>query len=298
MLVHFEEDRSYAKYFSDVSNARMPANALEEQDLFRKYHEKGDQDARRRIIEGGLRFVVKIAKRYYRGDSEFLKNLIAAGNVGLVTAVDRYCPWVIRCLHCHKPNYVATPKFQRCTECGHRLQHQRAERYTTRFLTYAAWWISEAIRTELYESSLVHIPPYKQKEHHRARQEGQEVGLTYYSFDDLLDQDTNTDHGTYKHDKLMQQALDTTASNREEEVLMQHAIDLLHALLRSMKDRQAYVVITYYGLREEPKTLREIAEKLGVCPERVRQIKEDALQELKMKLMRLNVRHTSDIFLN
>lgn len=298
--MHFEEDRSYTQYFNDVSSARMPANALEEQDLFRKYHEQGDQEARRRIIEGGLRFVVKIAKRYYRGDSEFLKNLIAAGNVGLVTAVDRYCPWVIKCSYCCKPNYVATPKFQRCTECGRRLQHQRAERFTTRFLTYAAWWISEAIRTELYEASLVHIPPYKQKEHHRARLDGQEVGLTYYSFDDLLDQDTSHARGdtSYKHDKLMQQALDATASNREEEVLVQHALDILHALLRSMKDRQSYVIIAYYGLREEPKTLREIAEKLGVCPERVRQIKEDALQELKMKLMRLNVRRTSDILVN
>lgn len=294
----FNNDRSYAQYFNDISTARMPANAQEEQDLFHRYHQHGDQDARRRIIEGGLRFVIKTAKQYYRGDSEFLKNLIAAGNVGLVTAVDRYRPWVIKCT-CGKHNYVLTPKHQRCSQCQQRLQHTKAERYTTRFLTYAAWWISEAIRTELYESSLVHIPPYKQKEYHRARQEGHTVGFSYISFDDVLDHDQKCgDETLHRYDKLMQQALEATASDHEYETLAQHAINLLHALLQSMKDRSAYVLIAYYGLREEAKTLREIAQKLGVCPERVRQIKEDALQELKTKLIRLRIQRTSDVFVS
>ena len=258
----------------------MPENALEEQRLFEKYHQFGDLQARRQIIEGGLRFVIKTAKQYYRGDADFLKTLIAAGNVGLITAVDRYRPWVIKCPHCGKPNYVASPNRQRCAECRRSLKRQYAERYTTRFLTYAAWWISEAIRSELYESSLVHIPPYKQKEHHRSRQDGHAVGFAYVAFDDVAEH------------------VDAAVGNTERDSLAQHALDILYNLLRNMTDRKSYVVIAYYGLREDPKTLREIAQKLGVCPERVRQIKEDALEELKTRLMRLNVRRASDICVN
>lgn len=276
----YTDDRSYAQYFRDVSTARMPADAHEERALFERYHSDGDLDARRRIVEGGLRFVIKTAKQYYRGDTDFLKNLIAAGNVGLMIAVDRYRPWVIRCPRCGSSNYVATPKKQRCKECNRQLRHQDAERYTTRFLTYAAWWISEAIRSELYDASLVHIPPYKQKEHHRARQAGETAGFAYVNYEEAAEQ------------------VDLMIGDSEEDVLVRHARRTLYTLLQTMKDRHAYVIIAYFGLREDPKTLREIAQKLGVCSERVRQIKEDALDELKMRLVRRNVRSTSDILVN
>ena len=81
------EDRVYTQYFRDVSQVRMPANALEERDLFRRYHVNKDLQARKLLVEGGLRFVVKTAKQYYHGNTDFLKSLIAAGNVGLLVAV-------------------------------------------------------------------------------------------------------------------------------------------------------------------------------------------------------------------
>lgn len=276
------EDRVYAQYFRDVSRARMPANAQEERALFDRYLNGGDEEARRLLVEGGLRFVVKTAKQYHRGDTDFLKNLIAAGNVGLMVAVDRYRPWVIKCPRCGKKNYVAAAKRQRCNDCNRALRSRDAQLYTTRFLTYAAWWISEAIRTELYEASLVHIPPYKQKEHHRRRKAGEDVGLNYVPYDESLDEFT------------VQVPVDDT----EEALTNMHARRLLHLLLRDMKDRHAFVIIAYYGLREDPKTLREIAAKLGVCSERVRQIKVDAMQDLRRRLQHLNVRSTSDAYLN
>lgn len=278
----FAEDRVYAQYFRDVSRARMPASAEDERFLFERYLSHGDHEARRLIVEGGLRFVIKTAKHYYRGDSDFLKTLIAAGNVGLMVAVDQYRPWVIKCPRCDTKNYVATPKGQRCKNCNRALRSWEAEKYTTRFLTYAAWWISEAIRTELYASSLVHIPPYKQKEHHRARKEGQDVGLSYVPYDESLDELT----------------VNVPVVDTEEVLTNMHARRLLYRMLQTMRDRHAFVVIAYYGLREDPKTLREIASKLGVCSERVRQIKVDAMAELKMRLLAHNVRSTSDAYVN
>jgi RNA polymerase primary sigma factor len=280
----FSEDRIYTQYFQDVSRARMPASAQDERRLFERYIRTGDQDARRLIVEGGLRFVIKTAKHYYRGDSDFLKTLIAAGNVGLMVAVDNYRPWVIRCPRssCHVNNYVAHPKGQRCKKCNRALRSWEAEKYTTRFLTYAAWWISEAIRTELYASSLVHIPPYKQKEHHRARKEGKEVGFSYLPYDESLDEAV-----------VQVPMIDTEAVLTD-----MHARRLLYRMLRTMRDRHAFVVIAYFGLRENPKTLREIASKLGVCSERVRQIKVDAMVELRTRLLANNVQCTSDAYSN
>lgn len=269
------DERTYLQYFKDVSQTRMPANAAEERALFERYHAQGDASARDKIVEGGLRFVIKTAKQYYHGDIDFLQTLVAAGNVGLLIAVDRYRPWVITCAKCHKNNYVPSPRRQKCAHCQRTLRQRDAQQYTTRFLTYAAWWISEAIRAELYESSLIHIPPYKQKEHYRARIAGKDVGYSYLTLEDAAPMLT--------HDGI-------------EDPVNMEARRLVHELLGKMKERHAYVLIAYYGLREEAKTLREIATKLDVCSERVRQIKIDALEELQRLLRQRRIRKCTDVF--
>lgn len=278
---------TYTQYFAEVNRAKMPANAAEERNLFKRYHEQGDIKARQLLIEGGLRFVIKIARRYCRGDSESLHNLICAGNIGLINAVDRYCPWVIRCQHCNKNNYVLISINQQCQNCKKELNSSDAKRYTTRFLTYAAWWITEAIRSAIYDSSLVYIPPYKQKEQHRAKRTGKDEGITCVSYETAsLTQ------------SFIDQLIENTDLQGEAYYAKQHVQNLLYVLLRTLKDRHAYVIIAYYGLREECKTLREIAAKLDVCPERVRQIKEDALKELRLRLQQVNVANINDVYWN
>lgn len=276
----FTENTMNAQYFTDINHVKIPSNAAEERMLFERYHEQGDTEARRLLIEGGLRFVVKIARQYYRGDVEFLHNLIAAGNIGLIIAVDRYRPWMIRCYRCHKNNYVALPKKQRCQECKCALRSKDAERYTTRFLTYAAWWITEAIRTTLYESPPIHIPHYKQKEQHRCRLNDDNTGFTYTVYNEATFTESYPVNDT------------------EYVYITKYVHKILYNLIKTLKDRQAYVVIAYYGLREDRKTLREISEKLGVCPERVRQIKENALTDMRTQLNQLKITNITDICAN
>jgi RNA polymerase primary sigma factor len=282
------DDRVYDSYFQDVGRTQMPASALDERILFYRYHENGDLTARDRLVQGNLRFVVKTAKQFYRGDSEFLKTLIAAGNLGLLHAVERYCQWVIPCPSCKVDNYVKRTAHQRCKECSRRLRKQDARRFSTRFLTYAHWWIIEAIRTELYNASLVHVPPYKQKEHNRRRRNGEFVGPTYVVYDE-----SEMPEPTRGRFDVMQHIADQYS---EDEIINQHAASLLHGLLTSLNPRQAYVLITYYGLREDRKNLREIAATLGVCSERVRQIKERGMAELRRKLERRQVHCTADAY--
>ena len=282
------DDRVYDSYFNDVSKTQMPTSALDEHILFYRYHENGDLEARNRVVQGNLRFVVKTARQFYRGDSEFLKTLIAAGNLGLLHAVERYCQWVISCPDCRVDNYVKRTAHQRCKECGRRLRKQDAQRFSTRFLTYAHWWIVEAIRSELYNSSLVHVPPYKQKEHNRRRRNGEFVGPTYVNYDES--ETTEPMPGRFS---VMQFIADEYT---EDDIINQHAAALLHELLASLNPRQAYVLITYYGLREDRKNLREIAATLGVCSERVRQIKERGMAELRRRLERHQIHCTADAY--
>ena len=282
------DDRVYDSYFHDVSKTQMPTSALDERILFFRYHELCDHDARNRLVEGSLRFVIKTARQFYHGDPEFLKTLIAAGNLGLLTAVERYCQWVIRCPDCQTQNYVKRTAHQRCKACGKRMRKTDAQRYSTRFLTYAHWWIVEAIRTELYNASLVHIPPYKQKEHNRRRRAGEFVGPTYMPYDEA-----ETAEPTKWQYTVMQHI---ASEYTEDDIVNSHARALLHEMLATLNTRQAYVLIAYYGLREEPKNLREIAATLGVCSERVRQIKERGMQELRRKLGSKRIHCTADAY--
>ncbi|RKX63420.1 MAG: hypothetical protein DRP42_07660, partial [Tenericutes bacterium] len=157
-----------------------------------------------------------------------------------------------------------------------------AKPYTTRFLTYAAWWILEAIRKEIYAVTTVHIPPYKQKEHHKARRNGKDAGVHYIAYDEAMDEHTVK--------------VPTTAV--EDGYIDQDAQRLLHKLLSQIPDRQAYILIAYYGLRDTPKTLREIAYRLDVCSERVRQVKVDALNNLRKLLHNLQITTVQDTYAN
>jgi RNA polymerase sigma factor (sigma-70 family) len=265
MMETQSEDRVYGNYCEELGRVHMPASAMEERILFYRYHECGDPIAKRKLIEGGLRFVVKTAMQFYRGDTDFLKILIAAGNTGLVVAVDRYMPWVIACHICEKANYVQRQTNQRCKACAARLRKQHAQRYATRFLTYAHWWITESIRTELYGISTVHIPPYKQKEHYRRRKAGEEnVGLTYAPYDDTMEY--------------------AATAPTEEVVIENQACRFIQRLLSKMNPREAYVISTYFGLQEEPKNLREISKTLRISPERVRQLKVKGMTNLRVLL--------------
>lgn len=271
------EDRVYGDYCKELGGVQMPASALDERILFYRYHECGDQDAKRLLIEGGLRFVVRTAMQFYRGDTDFLKTLVAAGNTGLVVAVDRYMPWVIPCHLCAQNNYVKRQTNQRCKKCTARLQKKLAQRYSTRFLTYAYWWITESIRTELYGISTVHIPPYKQKEHYRLRKEGQDnVDLTYTPYDDTMEY--------------------AATAPIEETAIESQARHFIQRLLSQMNAREAYVVSTYFGLHEDPKNLREISKLLTISPERVRQLKVKGMESLKSLLESHQIASTDSAF--
>lgn len=83
-------DNSLTLYLQSIS-AYPLLNADQEKELSRRYHEEGDESAREALINSNLRLVVSIAKRYRNGNHNIsLEDLIAEGNTGLITAVEKF----------------------------------------------------------------------------------------------------------------------------------------------------------------------------------------------------------------
>jgi RNA polymerase sigma factor (sigma-70 family) len=267
-------DRSLEAYFTDIRDAPM-FSAEEERQLFRTYRvcakcgtecppklvtifcpnevckAKRNLRSRDRLIEGAVRFVVRMAKiqaKKAKGasySSELLKTLISAGNEGLMIAVDEF----------------DTTK-------------------NVRFLTYAAWWIKERQLSELDRTGLVHVPAYKQKNLRAQRKtSGTTLEVSHVKITGLADAENCQ-----------------TGDELEKEVVNKCGTDVLYKAMGSLefRGRDKYIVLAYYGVRDEPKNLRQISAFLGLSSERVRQLKEESFRRLKNYLGLRQVNETND----
>lgn len=156
-------------------------------------------------------------------------------------------------------------------------------RVGTRFLTYAAWWIKEKIREELDNSGLVRVPAYRQKDLRLRRRMGEDVerdaACISFEASDGLEQ-------AYSDDQL------------ERNLVNMYGAESLHnaMALLEFRGRDRYIILAYFGVREEPKNLRQISQRLNLSSERVRQIKQDALLRLKNHLEQQRIRDSADVF--
>jgi len=257
-------DSNFSRYYNDVGHTKI-IDAATEQDLFKRYREKGDIAARDRIIESCLRFVVKLAARY-TDDIDRLKDLISAGNEGLLTAIDRFDP----------------------------------ER-NTRFLSYATHWVLLRIRNELNNASLVSMPLWYQKtvrklnkvktrvltetgQHASDRQLCGAVGVTKSQLGHLrVDRFC---YFTVEDMHLSNDGIESRTMGSETREMLQ---SMLYPDLESVKDssalklspKESFIVGAYYGFVGDPWSLAQIANYLGISSERVRQIKEVALGQMR-----------------
>jgi RNA polymerase primary sigma factor len=271
-----QDDPNAVRYFRDVSKMEV-LDAKTEHGLFIRYRDLKDIPARDRIIGSALRFVVKLAKGYAR-DSSITKDLISAGNVGLLRALERYDPDV-----------------------------------GTRFLSYATSWVLLEMRNELYNSGLVSVPLWRQKaaskiqeindravtRHRRKATMGElqkDVDLTSTQIEKICE--TPTVRVVYTQDYRRQffdsrGNLDIHAMNNE---CRQQLLQLIkeESVLPTVTDK--FTIKAYFGLVTDPLSLRQIANVIGVSSERVRQVRDKALARLhKAFLSRLNVRHIADL---
>jgi RNA polymerase primary sigma factor len=257
---------SLKKYLKEIS--RLPrVTAQQERELGARI-QKGDTRALRRLVEANLRFVVSYAKRY-RGCGLSFLDLINEGNIGLIEAAKRFDP-----------------------------------SKNVKFITYAVWWVRQAIIHALSDQSGAFRLPQKQanllyrigKTQARLRSElrrtpsseeiAKTMDVTVEEVNNLLQvSDDNVslsalideEHDFHLSDKLEQETIPSA-----DLVLLKNSLKrLLCGVLDELDAKEERVIRLRFGLDGgEPKTLKEIGEAMNLSRERIRQIEAQALEKL------------------
>lgn len=259
------------QYFKNISSYK-PYSHEEEIELGNKI-QQGDKEALKKLILANLKFVVSIANKYKNLDVPLL-DLINQGNIGLLEAAKRYDP-----------------------------------SKGTKFITYAVWWIKQAILQALNEqSSTVKLPVkhtahlYKinsateklTKELGRAPSTQELSEATNISPEDieevLMASKSSLSLDNYvgnDEDKTFLESLEDEDSNVENAIIaktLKYAID---EIITSLDPREAEIIIKRYGFNgEQPQTLEELGESMGVTRERIRQLENRALDKLRKKALK------------
>ncbi len=246
-----------------------PLLTAEEEVYFSRLALKGDQAARRRMIESNLRLVVKIARRYINRGLALL-DLIEEGNLGLIRAVEKFDP-----------------------ERGFR------------FSTYATWWIRQTIeRAIMNQTRTIRLPIHVVKELNiylrAARELSQRLDHepTPEEIAAALDRPVDEVRRMLKlNEKITsvdtpvagsseKQLLDVLADEKElgPETELQDADIRQHLVvwLEELNPKQREVLARRFGLLGyEPSTLEDVGREIGLTRERVRQIQVEALRRLR-----------------
>ncbi len=262
-----DEDKSLDLYLREIGETPL-ITAGEEVELAKRI-KNGDQSALEKLTKANLRFVVSVAKQY-QNQGLSLADLINEGNIGLIKAAKRF-----------------------------------DETRGFKFISYAVWWIRQAILQALAEQSrIVRLPLNRVGTLHKIgkissslEQEygrepspdeiAKELALSTMEVSDTL-KISNTHLSldapfSTSEDNCLMDVLEDELQPAPDEALLDESLRVeISRALRTLSSREAQVISLYFGLtHEKPLTLEEIGARFGLTRERVRQIKEKAIRRLR-----------------
>lgn len=259
--------------------AQHPLLSPEEEKQLAIKAKEGDKEALKKLVEGNLRFVVNVAKNFM-GWGVPLTDLIAAGNLGLIEAAKRFDP----------------------------------DR-EVKFISYAVWWIRQAIMQTIFQQTgAVRIPikeslfiskvkeVYENLKEKKGREPSiEEIAKEVDANPKKVRQALQIVRMPYSLDMPMGEEEDITlldllskkgTEDVEKEVVEESLHKELIKLMKGLDIREREIIKHRFGLEgEEPKTLNEVGEMLGISRERVRQLESRALKKLRALAMK---RHLKD----
>jgi RNA polymerase primary sigma factor len=237
-----------------------------------------DERAIKELVEANLRFVVSVAKKY-QGNGLSLADIINEGNMGLIKAAKRF-------------------------------DHTRG----FKFISYAVWWIRQSILQALAEQSrLIRLPlnrvgtitkitraAEKLEAEVERQPKGEEIGNQLeMSGDEVLmamqysrrHSSLNSPFQEGENSSLLDVIEDSEAEEPEMKIMMESMKEEVGGALGTLSERERVVLEMYFGInRDSAMTLNEIGEEFDLTRERVRQIKEKAIQRLRHRSRSKNLR--------
>jgi RNA polymerase primary sigma factor len=268
----YDDEESLRAYFNSIKDIPL-LTPEEEKELGRKI-QKGDQEALEKLVKANLRFVISVARKY-RHYGVSLLDLINEGNLGLIQAAKKFDP----------------------------------ER-DIRFISYAVWWIKQAIIKTLSEQgTLIKIPikikakqskiavaKAKYLQEHKTTSTMKELEeLTGLSEAELRSSEQaklkieslNVPVGEGKTIEAID-LLNIEEESIEDKIILDSVIEQLKKIIASsLNEREKNIIIMRYGLNGKGKrTLQEIGKKYNISKERVRQIENEIKKKLKEKLIK------------
>lgn len=253
-------------YFNEISKIPL-LNSEDERDIARRV-KKGDEAAKRILIESNLRLVISIAKRFFGSRLSF-SDLIQEGNIGLIKAIEKFDP---------------DKEFK--------------------FSTYATWWIKQSITKAIADMTKhVRIPVHlideinsynktyqilfqKLWREPTSKEIWQKLGFPIKKIKKLeevifgnvsLDREVG-DEGRDTLADLIEDNNTLRPDQFAEKNALRNNLDMILAML---DDREAKIVKMRYGIDGPKYTLEQVGEEFDVTRERVRQIEQKVIQKLK-----------------
>ena len=269
--IQVRDDESLDLYLKEIGDTEL-LTPEDEEELARRIRD-GDEKALETMIHANLRFVVVVAKQY-QNQGLALSDLISEGNIGLMKAARRF-----------------------------------DEKKGFKFISYAVWWIRQAILHALAEQArLIRLPVNKIEELRRIersiKKREAEMAQAGEASGDGVDEGEERSYGKGRHPALPEWAstplsLDAPVGDQDAYTLMDRLRDqdskmpddaLQEELLRTevrravsnLTDRESEVLNLYFGLNSDRAyTLEEIGVRFGLTRERIRQIKQKAINKLR-----------------
>ncbi|MBC7616329.1 MAG: RNA polymerase sigma factor RpoD/SigA [Pedobacter sp.] len=260
------ESQSLDKYLHEIGKVDL-ITAEEEVILARKIRE-GDQAALERLTKTNLRFVVSVAKQY-QNQGLTLGDLINEGNLGLIKAAKRF-----------------------------------DETKGFKFISYAVWWIRQSILQAIAEQSRIVRLPLNQvgslskiskafskleQEFEREPSPEELAEILETTVDKISDTLSNSGRHVSMDAPFVQgeentllDVLENHEPNTDSNLINESLSEEIKRSLSTLTEREREIIVLFFGLStNHPLSLEEIGEKFNLTRERVRQIKDKALQRLR-----------------
>lgn len=269
---YMDDDKDVLSIYLKQIN-KIPMISHEEEYELALKAQQGDKKAREKLINSNLRFVVTVAKKY-QGQGLPLEDLINEGNIGLLTAIDKFEP-----------------------DKGYH------------FISYAVWWIRQSIMKAVCEKSrAVRLPLNRANELFQIQKIQKalihESGSTDVSVEEIADAsgleadlvkdllavsremvsfDAPVASKGELSDSKVGDFIEDEKLGPEEEVINKSLKNDIESLLSTLTDKEREIIIMRFGLYDvKPMSLKEIGDQYGLTKERIRQIEKRAIEKMRM----------------